>query len=240
MRSVDVAYHRVPMRVRQPKRTLLASAVARACLGTSVNLGLVVPALAQAAVQCAAQRRRQSEIEEIIVEDSAVDGLYRIDDSSLTKLTEPLRDVPQSIVTVPRELLDDRGITTLNEALRTVPGITLGAGEFSWQGNNPNIRGFNSRNDMFLDGMRDFGSYPRDPFNLETIEVLQGPSSMLFGRGSTGGVINQVTKRPHARAAHELELQWRQRRHAARRGRYLPAAAGLGLGRRGARQRDGA
>ena len=170
--------------------------VARACLGPSVNLGLAVPALAQAPADPPRDTERSSEIEEIIVEDSADDGLYRVDDSSLTKLTEPLRDVPQSIVTVPRKLLEDRGITTLNEALSTVPGITLGAGEFSWQGNNPNIRGFNSRNDMFLDGMRDFGSYPRDPFNLETIEVLQGPSSMLFGRGSTGGVINQVTKRP--------------------------------------------
>jgi len=77
-----------------------------------------------------------------------------------------------------------------------VPGITLGAGEFSWQGNNPNLRGFSSRNDMFLDGMRDFGSYPRDPFNVESIEVLQGPSSAIFGRGSTGGVINQSSKRP--------------------------------------------
>ena len=104
--------------------------------------------------------------------------------------------MPQSIVTVPRELIDDRGATSLNDALRTVPGITLGAGEFSWQGNNPNLRGFSSRNDMFLDGMRDFGSYPRDPFNLESIEVLQGPSSMIFGRGSTGGVINQASKRP--------------------------------------------
>jgi catecholate siderophore receptor len=49
---------------------------------------------------------------------------------------------------------------------------------------------------MYLDGLRDFGSYPRDPFNLETVEILLGPSSILFGRGSTGGAINQVTKLP--------------------------------------------
>lgn len=85
---------------------------------------------------------------------------------------------------------------SLDDALRNVPGITLGAGEFSWQGNNPFIRGFSSRNDMFLDGMRDLGSYARDPFNLESVEVLLGPSSMVFGRGSTGGVINQSTKKP--------------------------------------------
>ena len=173
----------------------ITEAVARACLGAGVPLAIALPALAQPPGAATPPASRREAVEEIVVEDSA-DGLYRIEDSSLTKLTEPLRDVPQSIVTLPRQLLDDRGVTTLNEALRMVPGITLGAGEFSWQGNNPNIRGFNSRNDMFLDGMRDFGSYPRDPFNLETVEVLQGPSSMIFGRGSTGGAINQVTKRP--------------------------------------------
>ena len=186
----------------------------------------------------AAQRGR-GEIEEIVVEDQADSG-YRTDTASLTKLTEPLRDVPQSIVTVSRELIDDRGATSLNDALRTVPGISLGAGEFGWQGNNPKLRGFSSRNDMFLDGMRDFGSYPRDPFNLESVEVLQGPTSMIFGRGSTGGVINQVSKRPTLAPLTQLELQRRQRRDAARGRRYHAAVAGFGLGRRIARERDGA
>ena len=44
--------------------------------------------------------------------------------------------------------------------------------------------------------MRDFGSYYRDPFNLEEIDVVQGPSAFTFGRGSTGGVVNQATKMP--------------------------------------------
>lgn len=143
---------------------------------------LLLPALAQGAT-----------VEEILIVESAPDA-YRLEQSSLGKLTELLRDTPQSISTITDEMLDDRGALSLNDALRNVPGITLGAGEFSWQGNNPNIRGFSSRNDMFLDGMRDFGSYDRDPFNLESIEVLLGPSSMVFGRGSTGGVINQSSK----------------------------------------------
>ncbi len=175
---------------------VLARAVARACAGAGVHAALVAPVLAQPPPETTRAPRDRNDVEEIIVEDRADAAGYRTDSATLTKLTEPLRDVPQSIVTVPRELLEDRGATSLNDALRTVPGITLGAGEFSWQGNNPNMRGFSSRNDMFLDGLRDFGSYPRDPFNLESIEVLQGPSSMIFGRGSTGGVINQASKRP--------------------------------------------
>ena len=179
----------------------LARAVAGACVSAGVPASLCISAYAQSpdaksVAPVGAAQRSPEPVEEIIVEDEANASTYRTDRAELTKLTEPLRDVPQSIVSVPREVFDDRGATSLNDALRTVPGITLGAGEFSWQGNNPNLRGFSSRNDMFLDGMRDFGSYPRDPFDLESVDVLQGPSSMIFGRGSTGGVINQVSKRP--------------------------------------------
>ena len=115
---------------------------------------------------------------------------------SLDKLTAPLVDTPQSIVVVPRRLLNDQQVTTIRDALRNVPGVSLAAGEGAQQGDNLSIRGFNAQNDFYLDGMRDFGSYTRDPFNLESVEVLEGPSSVLFGRGSTGGVINQVSKQP--------------------------------------------
>lgn len=132
-------------------------------------------------------------VEEVIVVGQDLDGG---DGSAIYKFTEPVRDTPQSITSLSSQLLDDRNLTSLNDALRMVPSITLGAGEFSWQGNNPSIRGFNARDDMYLDGLRDFGSYARDPFNLEQVEVLLGPSSVLFGRGSTGGAVNQISKRP--------------------------------------------
>jgi len=129
----------------------------------------------------------------------AVEGTpngYQATVPALPKLTEPLLDTPQSINVVPRQLLDDQGVSTVADALRNVPGISLGAGEAGNQGNNLTLRGFSARNDFYLDGMRDFGSYYRDSFNLQDIEVLKGPASVLFGRGSTGGVINQVSKRP--------------------------------------------
>lgn len=116
--------------------------------------------------------------------------------SSIQKLTQPLIDTPQAITTLPEKDLSDRGVTNLNDALRTVPGISLGAGETSWQGNNLFLRGFTTRDDMFVDGQRDYGYYYRDPFDDQSVEVLEGPSSILFGRGTTGGVINEVTKTP--------------------------------------------
>jgi catecholate siderophore receptor len=127
-------------------------------------------------------------------------GGYAPSQPGLAKLTEPVLDTPTSITTISGQLMQDRGEATLNDALRNAPGVTLTAGEFQWEGNAPYIRGFNARTDMFVDGMRDIGNYNRDPWNLEKVEILSGPDSILFGRGSTGGVINQVSKSPAMQA----------------------------------------
>ncbi|MGE3623799.1 MAG: TonB-dependent receptor [Bdellovibrionales bacterium] len=128
--------------------------------------------------------------------DRAASDGYQVTEPSLYKLTGPLVDTPISITPISRELMDDQGTTTVTDALRNVPGVSIAAGEGGNQGNSLTIRGFSARSDFFLDGMRDFGSYYRDPFNMESIEVLKGPDSLLFGRGSTGGVVNQVSKQP--------------------------------------------
>ncbi len=168
---------------------VLAEAVAHALVGGTVLFAH--PRLVFA--QPPAELPSSEAVEEVVV---IGEGFERLEDSALNKFTESLRDTPQGITTLSADVLDNRNLTSLNDALRMVPSITLGAGEFSWQGNNPSIRGFKARDDMYLDGIRDFGSYARDPFNLQSVEVLLGPSSVLFGRGSTGGAINQVTKRP--------------------------------------------
>jgi catecholate siderophore receptor len=92
--------------------------------------------------------------------------------------------------------MEQQNTTTLRDTLRNVAGISLAAGEGGAQGDNLTIRGFTARNDLFIDGMRDFGSYYRDPFDIQEVAVLQGPSSVRFGRGSTAGVVNQEMKTP--------------------------------------------
>ena len=115
---------------------------------------------------------------------------------SLAKFTEPLLETPQSVSVIPQFVMKDQGVSTLRDALRNVPGISLAAGEAGAQGDNLTIRGFTARNDIFMDGIRDFGSYYRDSFNYEQVEVLEGPAGIQFGRGSTGGVVNQENKVP--------------------------------------------
>jgi catecholate siderophore receptor len=107
----------------------------------------------------------------------------------------PMRDVPQFINTVPQSLLRQSGATSIGDALRYVPGITYAAAEGGVQANFVYyMRGFPVNQDIFIDGLRDMGEYNRDLFATEAIEVLKGPSALMFGRGSTGGLINQVSK----------------------------------------------
>jgi catecholate siderophore receptor len=117
---------------------------------------------------------------------------------SMGKFTEDLIDTPQTVAVVPDFVLHDEQNRTLTDAVRNVPGISIAAGESGAQGDNLTIRGFTARNDIFLDGIRDFGSYYRDSFNYDQVEVLEGPAGVEFGRGSTGGVINQESKIPAA------------------------------------------
>ncbi|HEX3744229.1 MAG TPA: TonB-dependent siderophore receptor [Bryobacteraceae bacterium] len=116
--------------------------------------------------------------------------------SSSVKYQAPVLDTPQTVSAVSQQTMEEQGVTTLRDALRNVAGISLAAGEGGSQGDNLTIRGFTARNDLFIDGMRDFGSYYRDPFDTQEVEVLEGPSSVAFGRGSTGGVVNQAGKTP--------------------------------------------
>lgn len=114
---------------------------------------------------------------------------------SSSKYTEPLRNTPQTINVIPRAVIEQQGATSLRDVLRNVPGITLSAGEGgSAPGDNVNVRGFSSRNDLFVDGVRDISPQSRDPFNMEQVEVVKGPSSAYMGRGSSGGTINMVSK----------------------------------------------
>jgi catecholate siderophore receptor len=119
-----------------------------------------------------------------------------------------VRDIPQQVTVIDKSVMEAQGATSIQDALRYVPGITFTAAEGGTIGNNINLRGFSARTDIYLDSFRDRGQYYRDVFSLDSIEVLVGPSSMMFGRGSTGGVINQVSKVPTRTPHDELEAQF--------------------------------
>lgn len=122
---------------------------------------------------------------------------YKINQSASVKFTEPLVDTPKTVQTVPKEVLQDKQATSIRELARTTPGVTLGYGEGGAVfGDNLYIRGFKANNDAYIDGIRDPGTTSRETFMVEQVEILKGPSSSVGGRGTTGGAINVVTKKP--------------------------------------------
>ena len=118
----------------------------------------------------------------------------RATETGIGKGKQALRDIPQSITVVTEKLIDDRNLDTLKEALHNTAGISFLAAEGGEE--DIRLRGFSlaATGDIFVDGMRDPAFYDRDTFNNDRIELLRGSASMLFGRGSTGGAVNQVSK----------------------------------------------
>ncbi|MGV7218636.1 TonB-dependent receptor [Bradyrhizobium sp. UFLA05-112] len=111
------------------------------------------------------------------------------------KFPEKLVDTPKSVTVLSKEVLEDKNATTLKQAILSTAGVTLGTGEGGNAfGDRFFIRGFDARNDVFIDGVRDSGVSVRENFFTEQVEILRGPGSSFAGRGTTGGAINIVTK----------------------------------------------
>ncbi|EAP73410.1 Ferrichrome-iron receptor [Ralstonia solanacearum UW551] len=116
--------------------------------------------------------------------------------TTATKIAAPLREIPQSVNVVPHAVIQDQGALSLNDTLRNVPGVSASLGDA--QRDQVTIRGFSAINDQYVDGLRDDALYFRDLSNVDRVEVLKGPAAVLYGRGSSGGIINRVTKKPLA------------------------------------------
>ncbi|MGY4625127.1 catecholate siderophore receptor [Bradyrhizobium sp. USDA 4486] len=111
------------------------------------------------------------------------------------KFPEKLVDTPKSITVLSKEVLADKNATSLKQAILSTAGVTLGTGEGGNAfGDRFFIRGFDARNDVFIDGVRDAGVSVRENFFTEQVEILRGPGSTFAGRGTAGGAINIVTK----------------------------------------------
>jgi iron complex outermembrane receptor protein len=140
-----------------------------------------------------------------------VDGYIARRSISATKTNTPLSETPQSVTVVTSEEIQDRGATSLQDALNYAAGVRSDAYGLDSRSDNFRIRG--SEPSVFLDGLRTnynwYTSTTRaEPYTLERIEVLRGPSSMLYGQGSTAGVVNMVTKRPLAEPMREIGISY--------------------------------
>ena len=123
--------------------------------------------------------------------------------TSVGKGKQDIKDIPQSVTVFTEKLMADRNQDDFREVLRTTAGVTFLAGETGEE--DVRLRGFSlgQAGDIYIDGMKDAPLIERDTFNHDRVEVLKGSASMLFGKGSTGGVVNQVNKAPLLIDQHE-------------------------------------
>jgi len=114
------------------------------------------------------------------------------------KFTQPLLDTPQTVTVIRSEVIMQQGAASLSDTLRNVPGITFQLGENgnTQSGDTIFMRGFDTQNSIFLDGIRDLGAAVRDVFNVEQIEIFKGPAGADNGRGATSGYVNLASKLP--------------------------------------------
>ena len=123
--------------------------------------------------------------------------------TTVGKGKQDIKDIPQSVTVFTEKLMADRNQDDFREVLRTTAGVTFLAGETGEE--DVRLRGFSlgQAGDIYIDGMKDAPLIERDTFNNDRVEVLKGSASMLFGKGSTGGVVNQVNKYPLLIDQHE-------------------------------------
>ena len=122
------------------------------------------------------------------------DGYVAATSASGTKTEMALRDVPQSINVVPAAVIRDQNAMSIQDIMKNIPGVGLSTGD--GQRDQVFIRGFTAIGDQFVDGFRDDALYFRDLSNVERLEVIKGPAAVLYGRGSSGGLVNRITRKP--------------------------------------------
>ncbi|KEA52115.1 catecholate siderophore receptor Fiu [Mangrovibacter sp. MFB070] len=156
------------------------------CLGASTS------------VAHAADNTAQKKEETLVIQAQAP-SLYLPGVSADPKFTQPLVDTTRTVTVIPEQMIKDQGVTNLTDALKNVPGVgAFYAGEngSSSTGDAVYMRGVDTSDSIYVDGIRDIGSVTRDTFNTQQVEVIKGPAGTDYGRSAPSGSINMISKQP--------------------------------------------
>ena len=174
---------------------------ARAIRNTLGLLPLVAMSAALAGPAMAQDAQNEIVLDTVTVQGGSSGNALKSDTSRGTagRLPGAVKDIPQTVNVVTKELIEQQKVTTLEQALKNVPGVTMRAGEGGggMAGDQFVIRGFEAKGDIYVDGLRDPSVRVRDAFAYEDVQVLKGGSSQTFGSGTTGGAINTRLKKAH-------------------------------------------
>ncbi|UXO69828.1 catecholate siderophore receptor Fiu [Pantoea dispersa] len=137
--------------------------------------------------------------DDTLVVEARTPSLYAPNASADPKFTRPLVDTTRTMTVIPDQVIKDQGVTNLTDALKNVPGVgAFYAGEngSSTTGDAVYMRGVDTSNSIYVDGIRDIASVTRDTFNTQQVEVIKGPSGTDYGRSAPSGSINMISKQP--------------------------------------------
>ena len=201
-----------PAHPARPQLTRMACALQIALLGL-----IAAPAITQAAETSAPVATET--LQPVVVtgqkeeSDGPVHGFVARRSATGTKTDTPIVETPQSISVISADRIEAIGAVTVKDALAYTPGINAAPygsdSRYDWV----TIRGFDAYSPGFyMDGLQlrnnnGWGVWETEAYGLERIEVMRGPSSVLYGQSGPGGMVNVVTKRPTAEAIHEIEVQ---------------------------------
>lgn len=150
-------------------------------------------------------------LDTIDVSGQSVNGYVANTNTSATKTNTPLIETPQSISVITREQIEAQGVKSISQSLGYTAGVVAEPrGNVNGYFEFPYIRGFTPANFLYRDGLQLLGASAGvqvEPYSLERIEVVKGPSSILYGQGSPSGIVNLVSKRPTATPFREIAVQ---------------------------------
>lgn len=180
--------------------------------GQTVGLRPVMVAVLLLGTQCLAQAQEMTEQEAAALPAVQVKASqYDADDvrpegvTTATKTYMAPKDIPQTIDTLEVNKYKSYGINDLSVMLDGVPGVNT---TYDMRGEGVMIRGFSAdAGDIYRDGIRESGQVRRSTANVERIEILKGPGSVLYGRGGGGGIINMVSKQARFDAKSSVTLR---------------------------------
>lgn len=176
------------------------------------SVSLVAAAL-PFAVQAQTETGSVVSLPETVITGSHTDArdsqTVELDPSLTSKLDAPLNEIPRSVDIITTEQFTEKGSLNLQETLNYTPGVFAGAFGLDTRIDTNRVRGLSP--EQFQDGFQAFEGFYNAPrvevFTLDSVEVIKGPASTLFGQGALGGIINTNSKLPKAEASGELNLQ---------------------------------
>ncbi|MDR9773096.1 TonB-dependent siderophore receptor [Rhizobium hidalgonense] len=180
---------------------------------------LIGMAASPAVAQSAATSDTATTLEPIVIQGAASDSktdrtsVTAKNSAGATKISTPLVETPRSVSVTTEKEIEQRGAQTVIEAVRYTAGVTTGTSGFDPRFDQIYIRGYNATTvGDYRDGLRqpyiNYGMFRTDPYQLQRVEVIKGPVSVLYGSGSPGGLVNKISKLPTEEPIREVGMSY--------------------------------